>query len=60
MYLGVAVAWGVLWILVPVLIVSLLTALTTVVEESLLLERFPREYRQYMDAVRWRLFPGLF
>ena len=60
MYLGGALAWGVVWILLPVFVVSLLTVLTAIVEERLLLERFPHEYAEYMKAVRWRLVPGLF
>lgn len=60
MYFGVALAWGIVWILLPAFVVSLLTGLTAIVEEKHLLERFPDEYAEYMKTVRWRLFPGLF
>jgi protein-S-isoprenylcysteine O-methyltransferase Ste14 len=60
MYFGAALAWGIVWILLPAFAVSLLTVLTAIVEEQSLLERFPREYAEYMKAVRWRLIPGLF
>jgi len=60
MYVGVALAWGIVWILLPATAVALLTGLTATVEETLLLERFPHEYAEYMKAVRWRLIPGLY
>jgi protein-S-isoprenylcysteine O-methyltransferase Ste14 len=60
MYFGAALAWGIVWILLPALVVSLLTVLTAFVEEKRLLERFPHEYAEYMKAVRWRLIPGVF
>ena len=60
MYFGVALAWGVVWILLPGFVVSLLTVFTAIVEEKRLLERFPHEYAEYMKTVRWRLIPGLF
>jgi len=60
MYFGVALAWGIVWILPPVLVVSLLTVLTAIVEEKQMLERFPQEYAEYMKTVRRRLVPGIF
>lgn len=43
MYFGVAVLWGIVWILVPAAVFTVLTVLTALREEKLLLEKFGRE-----------------
>jgi protein-S-isoprenylcysteine O-methyltransferase Ste14 len=60
MYLGVAVAWGVLWMLLPSLLFSALTVLTSIKEEEFLLRRFSHQYEEYMQAVPWRVVPRIF
>jgi len=60
MYLGLAIAWGVVWMLLPSLLFSALTVLTTIKEEEFLLRRFGRQYEEYMQAVPWRLIPKVF
>jgi protein-S-isoprenylcysteine O-methyltransferase Ste14 len=60
MYLGLAIAWGVVWMLLPSLLFSALTVLTTIKEEELLLRRFGRQYEEYMQAVPWRFIPKIF
>ena len=60
MYLGLAIAWGVVWMLLPFLLFSALTVLTTIKEEEFLLERFGHQYEEYMQAVPWRFIPKIF
>jgi protein-S-isoprenylcysteine O-methyltransferase Ste14 len=60
MYLGLAIAWGVVWMLLPSFLFSALTVLTTSKEEEFLLRRFGRQYEEYMQAVPWRLIPKIF
>ena len=60
MYLGLAIAWGVVWMLLPSLLFSALTVLTTIKEEEFLLRRFGHQYEEYMQAVPWRLIPKIF
>ena len=58
--LGIALAFGVVWTLLPAVLFSILAVLTCVREEQFLLERFPGQYGEYRARVRWRLIPGLF
>jgi protein-S-isoprenylcysteine O-methyltransferase Ste14 len=60
MYLGLAIAWGVVWMLFPSILFSALTVLTTIKEEEVLLRRFGHQYEEYMQAVPWRLIPKIF
>ncbi len=60
MYLGLAIAWGVVWMLVPAILFSVVTVLVAVKEEEYLLQRFGRAYEEYMRSVPWRLLPGVF
>jgi protein-S-isoprenylcysteine O-methyltransferase Ste14 len=60
MYLGLAIAWGVVWMLLPSLLFSALTVLTTIKEEEFLLRRFGHQYEEYMQTVPWRLIPKIF
>jgi len=60
MYLGLAIAWGVVWMLLPSFLFSALTVLTAIKEEEFLLRRFGRQYQKYMQAVPWRLIPKIF
>jgi protein-S-isoprenylcysteine O-methyltransferase Ste14 len=60
MYLGLAIAWGIVWMLLPSLLFSALTVLTTIKEEEFLLGRFGHQYEEYMQAVPWRLMPKVF
>jgi protein-S-isoprenylcysteine O-methyltransferase Ste14 len=60
MYLGVAIAWGVVWMLIPSLLFSALTVLTAIREEAFLLRKSGREYEEYMQDVPWRFIPKIF
>lgn len=58
--LGLALAFGVPWALVPAVLFSFLSVLTALREEQFLLGRFPEQYGRYRERVRWRMIPGLF
>jgi protein-S-isoprenylcysteine O-methyltransferase Ste14 len=60
MCLGLPIAWGVVWMLLPSLLSSALTVLTAVKEEEFLLRRFGHQSEEYMKAVPWRLIPKVF
>jgi protein-S-isoprenylcysteine O-methyltransferase Ste14 len=60
MYFGVAILWGIAWILIPAAVFTVLTVLTALREERLLLEKFGSEYREYTRRVRWRFIPKVF
>ena len=60
MYLGLVIAWGVVWMFLPSLLFSVLTVLTAIKEEKVLLSKFGHQYEEYMEAVPWRLIPKIF
>jgi protein-S-isoprenylcysteine O-methyltransferase Ste14 len=60
MYLGFALAWGIVWLLVPVVIFIMLTVLTAIREEAALKERFGKDYEEYIKLVPSRFIPGVF
>jgi protein-S-isoprenylcysteine O-methyltransferase Ste14 len=60
MYLGLAIAWGIVWMLIPTSIFSALTVMTAVKEEEFLLKKFGHKYEEYMQQVPWRLIPRVF
>jgi protein-S-isoprenylcysteine O-methyltransferase Ste14 len=60
MYLGLAVAWGIAWMLLPAVFFSAITVLIAIKEEEFLLGKFGRQYEEYRLRVPWRLIPGIF
>jgi protein-S-isoprenylcysteine O-methyltransferase Ste14 len=60
MYLGLSIAWGVMWMLPASLFFAALTVMTAVQEEKFLLSKFGAGYEEYMQNVRWRFIPRLF
>jgi protein-S-isoprenylcysteine O-methyltransferase Ste14 len=60
MYLGLAIAWGILWMLPASLLFSAITVLIAIREEEFLLRKFGHQYEQYMQAVPWRFIPKIF
>jgi len=60
MYVGLALVWGIVWMLVPALVFSVATVLAAREEEEYLLNAFGPEYDAYMQTVRWRFIPRLF
>ena len=60
MYLGFAIAWGVVWMLVPSVLFSAWTVLIAFKEEEFLRQKFSRQYEEYMRKVPWRFIPRVF
>lgn len=60
MYIGLAIAWGVAWMLVPAVLFSAVTVMVAIKEEEFLLDQFGRQYDEYRRQVRWRFIPGVF
>ena len=60
MEFGIFIAWGIVWMLIPVIISSILTILTALREEQSLSERFGKEYEEYKKKVPWRMIPKVF
>jgi len=58
-YFGFALAFGVVWMLVPAVAFTVLTYLTAIKEEELLKEQFGKEYAAYMKQERWRFIPRI-
>ena len=59
-YFGFAFASGIIWILVPVVIFTVLTVLTAIREEEVMKDKFGKEYEEYMRRVPWRFIPKIF
>jgi len=60
MYFGFAFSWGIVWILIPAIILVILTILTAIREEEVMKEKFRKEYEEYMRRVPWRFIPKVF
>jgi protein-S-isoprenylcysteine O-methyltransferase Ste14 len=60
MEFGIAIAWGVVWMLIPVIVSSIFTILTALREEQFLLKKFGKQYEEYMKKVPWRMIPKVF
>lgn len=58
-YFGFALGFGVVWMLIPAVIFTILTCLTAMREEEFLKQRFGREYEQYVRRVPWRFIPKI-
>jgi protein-S-isoprenylcysteine O-methyltransferase Ste14 len=56
-YFGLALVWGIVWMLVPAALWSIVTVAIALKEEQLLLRRFGSEYREYMRTVSYRFIP---
>jgi protein-S-isoprenylcysteine O-methyltransferase Ste14 len=57
---GLNLAWGIVWMLAPLLLFVGLVVLIVNQEEKALLQTFGPEYREYRKRVPWRLIPGMF
>jgi protein-S-isoprenylcysteine O-methyltransferase Ste14 len=60
MNIGIALAFGVIITFVMAFLTIIHWIVTSLKEEEVLLQRFPCEYKQYMQEVRWRMIPGIF
>lgn len=58
-YFGLALGFGVVWMLVPAVVFTVLTYLTATKEEELLKEQFGKEYEEYTRRVPWRFIPKI-
>ena len=59
-YFGFAFAWGIVWILLPATVLSVLTVLTAVKEEEFLSQKLGSQYEEYKREVPWRFVPKVF
>ena len=59
LYFGFAIAGGVLWILLPAFVFTVLTVLTAIKEEEFLFQKFGSQYEEYMRDVPWRFIPKI-
>ena len=57
---GVDIAWGVIWMLIPSFLFSLLAVLIAIKEEEYLLQKLGRQYEEYMQKVPWRFIKKIF
>jgi protein-S-isoprenylcysteine O-methyltransferase Ste14 len=57
--LGMVLALGTLWTLVPALVALVITLVRTVLEDRTLMEELPG-YQEYARRVRYRLIPGIY
>jgi protein-S-isoprenylcysteine O-methyltransferase Ste14 len=58
-YFGLALIFGVVWMLIPAFVFSVLTYLTAVKEELSLKKQFGSAYEEYMKRVPWRFIPKI-
>jgi protein-S-isoprenylcysteine O-methyltransferase Ste14 len=57
--LGIVLAFGSVWTLIPAAAALIITVIRTLLEDRTLLEELPG-YREYARRVRYRLIPGLY
>jgi len=58
-YFGLALVWGIVWMLVPAALWSIITVATAMKEEQLLLQRFGSAYEDYLRKVPYRFIPNV-
>ena len=56
-YFGLAIVWGIVWMLVPAAFFSIITVAIAMKEEQFLLQRFGSEYEEYLRKVPYRFIP---
>jgi protein-S-isoprenylcysteine O-methyltransferase Ste14 len=57
--LGIVLALGSVWTVIPAVVALVIAILRTVLEDRTLQEELPG-YREYAHRVRYRLFPGIY
>ena len=58
-YFGLALVWGIVWMLLPAAFFSIITVAIALKEEELLLQRFGSEYEEYLRKVPYRFVPHM-
>lgn len=56
-YFGLALVWGIVLMLLPAALWSIITVATAMKEEQFLLQRFGSEYEEYLRKVPYRFIP---
>lgn len=59
-FFGLAIAWGIILMLIPAILFSILAIIIALKEEEFLLNKFGSEYEGYMRRVHWRFIPKIF
>ena len=59
-FIGISIAWGVIWMLIPSVMFSILAVLIAIKEEEYLLQKFGSQYEEYMRKVPWRFIAKVF
>lgn len=59
-FIGISIAWGVVWMLIPSVLFSILAVLIAIKEEEYLLQKFGSQYEEYMRKVPWRFIAKVF
>jgi len=59
-YLGFVLWWGSIFPLIIALFFIIMIVFTALEEEKYLQQKFGRDYKEYMEKVRWRFVPGIF
>jgi protein-S-isoprenylcysteine O-methyltransferase Ste14 len=58
--LGIGLAFGIIWTFILAVLIKARIIMSALKEEEFLLDRYPEEYGQYKQCVRWRMIPGVF
>ncbi len=60
MYFGLAIGWGIIWMLIPAVFFSALVIITAIKEEEFLFNKSSLQYQEYIKKVPWRFIPKVF
>jgi protein-S-isoprenylcysteine O-methyltransferase Ste14 len=58
--LGIGLAFGIVWTFILSALAGVRIIVTALREEQFLVSKYPEEYSQYKQSVRWRMIPGVF
>ncbi|NPV51492.1 MAG: isoprenylcysteine carboxylmethyltransferase family protein [Candidatus Methanofastidiosum sp.] len=59
-FFGLAILFGIVLAIIPAIVFSVLAIIIALKEEEFLLNKFGREYEEYMRKVPWRFIPKIF
>ena len=60
MNIGIGLISGIVCAFILTVVAGVLSVYTSLKEEKFLLKKFPKDYTEYMELVKWRMIPGLF